>query len=71
MTIAVDLGLKATKQTKHVNLPQLIEVYLTVFVCCIIFHAFFSFVDFFKIIFLKISFENTIRVSNILDPDRA
>ena len=44
----------------------------TLFVACwVIFHAFLSYADFFKIIFFQtIFFRNTIRVSNGLDPDQ-
>ena len=34
------------------------------------FHAFLSFVDFFQNQFSKNSFRNTIRVTNIFDPDQ-
>ena len=37
----------------------------------VIFHAFLSSVDFFKIIFFINSFRNTIRVSNSIEPDQA
>ena len=39
--------------------------------CWVIFHAFLSSADFFKINFSENSFRNTTRVSNSLDPDEA
>ena len=40
--------------------------------CWVIFHALLSSADFFsKLIFSENSFANTIRVSNILDPDQS
>ena len=57
MTIADDLGHKATKQTKTIY-------FIHMFICRL--QIFFS-----KSTSLKNSFRNTIRVSNSLDPDQA
>ena len=57
------------QQRKKVTADQ----YVKLFACWVIFHDFLSSADFYiqNLSFRKISFRNTIRVSNRLDPDQA